>query len=134
MRLNEHCHDFDQNYFPLLSFQMRKWAFQQEYTIVCHICIIFRYFTWKGRNSNLATKHFDKRIFSFSFVNLPYLCSNIPSSPDMGSMSLFHSICNSMLYIRAISKTRQSTFKQVDEERLSKYRLRSSLQIFLWSI
>ena len=38
-----------------------------------------------GINGKLTTQLYDKRDdFSFSIVNFPYLCSNIPSSPAYG--------------------------------------------------
>jgi hypothetical protein len=54
-------------------------------------------------NGKITTQLYDKRNdFSFSIVNFPYLCSNIPVSPanDVYIYIAAYSICKSLLEIR----------------------------------
>ena len=52
---------------------------------VFHVCFILDILLNIDINGKLTTQLYDKRDdFSFSIVNFPYLCSNIPSSPAYG--------------------------------------------------
>jgi hypothetical protein len=61
-------------------------------------------------NSKITTQLYDKRDdFNFSIVNFPYLCSNIPASPAYGIYIAAYSIYKSLLDIRSVFISRQST-------------------------
>jgi hypothetical protein len=69
-------------------------------------------------NGKITTQFYYKRNdFNFSIVNFSYLCSNIPASPAYGVWCIYiavYTICKSLLEIRSLFSSRQSTYKQVN--------------------
>jgi hypothetical protein len=82
-------------------------------------------------NGKITPQLYDKwDDFNFAIVNFPYLCSNIPASPAYG----VYSICKSLLDIRSVFVSMQSTDKQVEVKGVSTVSFTGSFPQILWSL